>query len=252
MDMHRDRSNIVSIRRKGEFLPSTSMASASHSTRVFQNRHTRRSICVPVELLLDERIAHEASLLASSGSSAMMAKGVDDVVELSGVSLNLFPTTSTVRVLVFRAVTSKLFDHVIMALITFSGVRSLHCTSCVRMQLWDEEFSNTNSALAAAVSYTGLSHPWVVYAQRRQWYKLSCWLAWQLLLAVKASFAEEPTGTTLLVYQWLDYALNVLFFVEFVLKVVALGWYNTGPSAYLRSKWNIADFVLLVGSIFCT
>lgn len=49
-----------------------------------------------------------------------------------------------------------------------------------------------------------------------------------------------------------DYVFNTVFGVEFVLKVVAFGFKDTGPSAYIRNMWNVTDLVVLIGSIVCT
>ncbi len=49
-----------------------------------------------------------------------------------------------------------------------------------------------------------------------------------------------------------DLVFNCVFLLECVMKVIALGWYSTGPSAYIRNWWNVSDFVLLVGSLVCT
>lgn len=48
-----------------------------------------------------------------------------------------------------------------------------------------------------------------------------------------------------------DLVFNGVFLLEFVLKVIALGFYKTGSSAYIRNSWNIADLVILFGSLIC-
>ena len=73
----------------------------------------------------------------------------------------------------------------------------------------------------------------------------------QVVLAIQTSVLHPTAGLQLL-YQYSDIMFNVAFLVEFLLKVVALGWWNTGAAAYMRNFWNVSDFVLLVGSIACT
>jgi hypothetical protein len=65
------------------------------------------------------------------------------------------------------------------------------------------------------------------------------------------SNTEKVSPKVALVNQITDHIFNLAFFLEFALKVVALGWRGTGPSAYSRNPWNVADFILLMGSITC-
>ena len=32
------------------------------------------------------------------------------------------------------------------------------------------------------------------------------------------------------------------------IKVIALGFYNSGDSSYLKNSWNVLDFVVVIGS----
>ncbi len=73
----------------------------------------------------------------------------------------------------------------------------------------------------------------------------------QLLLAAQASYSETPPLLQA-ISDVMDPTFNAVFFMEFVLKVIALGWYSTGRSAYIRNPWNVADCVLLLGSCLCT
>lgn len=41
---------------------------------------------------------------------------------------------------------------------------------------------------------------------------------------------------------WINYTLSVVFFVEFIIKVIAF------QCDYFRSGWNIVDFVIIVTS----
>ena len=44
---------------------------------------------------------------------------------------------------------------------------------------------------------------------------------------------------------YIDISTTFVFIVEFVLKVIAYGFLFNGPNSYLRSKWNLVDFVII-------
>ena len=73
----------------------------------------------------------------------------------------------------------------------------------------------------------------------------------QVSLALQSS-AATPTPAMAQVFWISDIAFNAVFILECAAKVVALGLYSTGTSSYLRNAWNVADFVLLIGSVLCT
>jgi hypothetical protein len=41
-----------------------------------------------------------------------------------------------------------------------------------------------------------------------------------------------------------------VFVAEFLIKVLVLGFACNGPESYLRSAWNIMDFLIVLVSIF--
>lgn len=47
---------------------------------------------------------------------------------------------------------------------------------------------------------------------------------------------------------WLDAGITAVFVLEMVVKIIALG-FVLGPRAYLRSSWNILDFVIVIISL---
>jgi hypothetical protein len=73
----------------------------------------------------------------------------------------------------------------------------------------------------------------------------------QLILAFQAN-NDTPSPTVAAIYQIADICFNAVFTLECMMKVIALGWRSTGPSAYILNMWNLSDFVLLVGSLICT
>ena len=44
----------------------------------------------------------------------------------------------------------------------------------------------------------------------------------------------------------LEYVFLAIFTVEMLLKMAAFGFLFCGPPSYLRNKWNILDFVIVV------
>jgi len=46
----------------------------------------------------------------------------------------------------------------------------------------------------------------------------------------------------------LEYVFAAIFFTEFVLKVIALGFIFE-PKTYIRDGWNIVDFLTVISSI---
>lgn len=69
----------------------------------------------------------------------------------------------------------------------------------------------------------------------------------QVLLAIQSG--PNGSDTSINGVNVPDVLFNSIFFVEFVLKVIAFGLYGTGRFAYLRSSWNIGDLVILAGSV---
>ncbi len=45
-----------------------------------------------------------------------------------------------------------------------------------------------------------------------------------------------------------NYIITFIFFIEMVIKIIALGFF-IGPNSYLKSIWNIIDFFLVIVSL---
>ena len=46
----------------------------------------------------------------------------------------------------------------------------------------------------------------------------------------------------------MEWVFNIVFFIECVVKVIALG-FIFGENAYLKESWNILDFIVVVSSV---
>lgn len=43
--------------------------------------------------------------------------------------------------------------------------------------------------------------------------------------------------------------MTACFFVEFILKIIAMGFLWNGKKSYLKNNWNVLDFIILLSSI---
>ncbi len=59
----------------------------------------------------------------------------------------------------------------------------------------------------------------------------------------------NPDGTLFKTLTLIDLALSIVFVIECVLKILALGFMFCGPDSYMRSSWNTLDFIIIVCSI---
>ena len=41
-----------------------------------------------------------------------------------------------------------------------------------------------------------------------------------------------------------------MFTLEFIIKVIVLGFFFNGPDSYLRDSWNVLDFIIVLFSLF--
>ena len=60
---------------------------------------------------------------------------------------------------------------------------------------------------------------------------------------------EDPKSTSESVLKKIDYTITALFALEAFLKIVTLGLFRNGKHSYLRSPWNLLDFVVVVVSV---
>ena len=47
----------------------------------------------------------------------------------------------------------------------------------------------------------------------------------------------------------LDTIFSVIFILEAIIKIISFGFVINGPDSYLRSNWNIMDFLIVIVSI---
>ncbi len=66
----------------------------------------------------------------------------------------------------------------------------------------------------------------------------------QVVLALQSG--QTSTASTINIP---DVVFNSVFLFELLVKVVGLGVWGTGKSAYLKNSWNISDLCILIGSV---
>jgi hypothetical protein len=44
--------------------------------------------------------------------------------------------------------------------------------------------------------------------------------------------------------------MTVIFFIEMMIKIIALGFVMNGEYSYLKNNWNKLDFLIVMASIF--
>ena len=60
---------------------------------------------------------------------------------------------------------------------------------------------------------------------------------------------NDPESTLTKVLNILDICITVVFFIEFLLKVIAYGFMMNGKDSYLRNIWNLLDFIIVISSV---
>ena len=63
---------------------------------------------------------------------------------------------------------------------------------------------------------------------------------------------EDPNSTMMRVLKHIDWVSSAIFFTEAVMKIISTGFYFCGEGSYLRNRWNILDFLIVVSSAFDT
>ena len=66
-----------------------------------------------------------------------------------------------------------------------------------------------------------------------------------LFLAFASARESRTMATEKNIFYWAELSFSTLFTIEFLLKIVAMGFINAGPRSYLRSGYNIIDFCVL-------
>ena len=60
---------------------------------------------------------------------------------------------------------------------------------------------------------------------------------------------DDPNSEKLSVLEDIDVAVTIIFTIECVVKIISVGFLCNGKDSYLRSSWNIMDFVIVVFSV---
>lgn len=60
---------------------------------------------------------------------------------------------------------------------------------------------------------------------------------------------NNPNGTYMRALYWVDFFTTVIFFIEAMIKIIALGFLWCGESSYLRNPWSIMDFIIMILSV---
>jgi hypothetical protein len=67
----------------------------------------------------------------------------------------------------------------------------------------------------------------------------------------------DPNSSTIVFFSYLDHCFTILFTLEALVKIIALGFiFNNatlrarGLTAYLKNPWNLLDFVVVLASVF--
>lgn len=83
------------------------------------------------------------------------------------------------------------------------------------------------------------------------------WDNWILAVILLSSFKLatdtynsklDPNGTSIFIIHLIDYAFNVIFGAEMIIKIITLG-FMLDKGSYLRETWNILDFCIITSSI---
>lgn len=71
------------------------------------------------------------------------------------------------------------------------------------------------------------------------------------LLLIADNPLNDPNSKSSKVLEFIDFVFTFLFFVEALIKIVALGFFFSSipAHAYIRNGWNMLDFVVVVASL---
>lgn len=59
----------------------------------------------------------------------------------------------------------------------------------------------------------------------------------------------DHTSRLKVILAYIDYVLTTIFFLEMIIKIVALGFIANGKASYLRNWWNLLDFMIVSAAI---
>ena len=60
---------------------------------------------------------------------------------------------------------------------------------------------------------------------------------------------KDPKSTFMIVLQYADNVITLIFTMEMILKVITYGLIFNGKGSYLRNFWNIADCLIVLSSL---
>lgn len=60
---------------------------------------------------------------------------------------------------------------------------------------------------------------------------------------------NDPNSRIQKALYWIDFLTTIVFLIEAIMKIVALGFVNNGPPSYLRNPWNLVDFLIIMMSL---
>lgn len=66
---------------------------------------------------------------------------------------------------------------------------------------------------------------------------------------------DDPNSLEQIVLRCVDLAVTFVFFIEAIIKILALGFFTTSlkggnQRAYVQNFWNVLDFAVLITTIF--
>ena len=70
----------------------------------------------------------------------------------------------------------------------------------------------------------------------------SVMLAWDLPL-------NEPGSLTVQIIETVNTTFSLIFMIEAIMKIIAYGFLLNGDQSYLKTSWNVLDFLIVVLSI---
>ena len=60
---------------------------------------------------------------------------------------------------------------------------------------------------------------------------------------------DDPTSDKIKVLTKIDTVMTIIFTFEAILKIIAFGFVLNGKNSYLRSGWNVLDFIIVVSAL---
>ncbi len=69
-----------------------------------------------------------------------------------------------------------------------------------------------------------------------------------VLLAIESPL-NDPDGLRVMILAYLDYVMTSIFTLEALAKIITYGFLFNGKKSYLRTVWNIIDFLIVVASL---